>query len=119
MRYDIGPEEVKELRQRWMAGERLKDLASEVDMSDRGLSYILRGNRTGDPSMTEEEQEFFSRKRARSRRVLTDEQVRGVRRRNEAGESKASLAREFGVCRDTMTLAVEGRGAYDWIGGTT
>ena len=69
--------------------------------------------------MTKKEQEFFSRKRALSRRVLTDEQVREARRRNEAGESKASLARKFGVSRDTMTTAIEGRGSYDWIGSTT
>jgi DNA invertase Pin-like site-specific DNA recombinase len=36
------------------------------------------------------------------RRALSDDQVAEVRRRIEAGESKAKIAREFGVSRETV-----------------
>lgn len=43
---------------------------------------------------------------ARSRRALTEEQVRDARRRHEAGESIRSLARELHVKRQTLSRAL-------------
>lgn len=42
-------------------------------------------------------------------RILTEHIVREVRRRVAAGESQASLAREFGVHRHTIGSAVHGK----------
>lgn len=43
------------------------------------------------------------------RRKLTVAQVHEVRRRNAAGETTASLARAFGVCKSNMGYVVSGR----------
>lgn len=45
-------------------------------------------------------------------RVLTDEQVREIKRRRRDGETPAVLATAFGVCSDTIYKIVTGRHHY-------
>lgn len=44
-----------------------------------------------------------------TRAKLTEDQVRDLRRRNDAGETIQELARELGLDRHTVSLAVRGK----------
>jgi group I intron endonuclease len=121
-------EEVKEIRQKYLDGQRTGNLAdthnvsrstirkmlqmetySDVPASKEYLEMLLKeksqrkegtwNRRKGwkqDPEFVERLRKINSSRPSKNRR-LTDEQVREIRRRKEAGETGRVLAEEFGV----------------------
>jgi Mor family transcriptional regulator len=102
----ISDEQAEEIRRRYATGERAKDLANEFGMSQQQTNRIVAGQtRRLDAVPTKWREQGFTDPRQK----LTDEQRDEIRRRFAAGESNASLSREFQVSNGYITEIVRGR----------
>lgn len=88
----------------WNAGARGKDLAAKYGVSGAAISSIIHGKNhktsTGVSAPVKRNSEHHHRSK------LNWEKVRQVRARHVAGESNASLAKEFGVSGALISLIV-------------
>lgn len=97
-------EQVKDIRDRYLAGGVLQqDLAAEYNISQTQISRIVRGVRRAD-TMTGKARTFESRRGRGQRRALTAEQEGCIRERRAAGETRRSLADEYGVSMSLISL---------------
>lgn len=95
-------------RNRYEAGERLEDIAVDYGVSAtsiwgavRGFSWKKLVDSDGKGAVT------------RRRTKLSKEVISTLAARNEAGESQAALAREYGIARSAVHSAIHGK---SWVG---
>lgn len=108
-------EEIITLRSRHASGETFSELARECGISTTNMSRILRGERyrsSGGPLATAFGQFRTAYRRPRgsefSHSKLTEELVREIRLRFNAGESGIQLAERFGTNKTTIYRALNG-----------
>ena len=100
-RYDIGPQQVEEIRERhWIGGETYKAIAQDYKLSRETIRIICNGTRIGDPPLSPRHAQARQSFRPHRERKLTKEQAREVRNSNEP---QSVLAKRYGVTRGTIS----------------
>jgi hypothetical protein len=114
-------QQVSEARRRYIAGERMRDIALDlgfnfttVQRAIRGIAKYRRGRKYPRNKDFNKIPPVPFAIRQNSRRKLTVSQVRDARRRHARGEQIAKLAKEAGVVRSCMRNAVR-RYTFKWI----
>lgn len=105
------------IRQRYVAGERVRDLAQEHGVADSSISNIITGRTWKHVGGPVDPAPLMQGARYR-RSPLTDGMVEAIRARYTAGETAGALARDYGVSRGTVRDIVTGR-TWKHVGGPT
>lgn len=104
--------EVVRLRERYAAGARQVDLATEFGIAQTAVSAIVTGRTrvaAGGPLAARPDRHAPRPAPASSRKVLSPDQIEQVRRRVAAGEKRTEIAADLGISRYTIDSIISGR----------
>lgn len=104
--------EVVRLRERYAAGARQVDLATEFGIAQTAVSAIVNGRTraaAGGPIATRAPHSAPQRAAGSPRKTLSDEQIEHVRRRVAEGDKRAEIAADLGISRHTIDSIISGR----------
>ncbi|MCH8876675.1 MAG: hypothetical protein IIA89_07600 [Chloroflexi bacterium] len=104
-RYDIGPEEEEEMRDRhWIGGERYDAIAPDYDLSHETVRVICLGTRAGCSPLSRRHAKALEMYLMNPKRPpFTRNEVRQIKRRLESGESGVSIARDLNCSKTTIS----------------
>jgi len=101
----ITESQAKEILERYHAGEERKALQIEFGLSSSSLAYMIQGKTWKNVDRPEG---FYNPGR---RKLLSDEQVREIRKKIAAGQKRKEIAIEYGVSHPTIN-AIHTRRIY-------
>lgn len=92
--FKLSPEAAQELRERYAAGAKLRDLQAHYGLSQQQVSRIVSGRTRRLPPVATP---WRDRGLTTARAKITPAQRDEIRQRRNSGESSTALAREFGI----------------------
>lgn len=102
-----------------MSASRAKDFSPmtgkrHTEETCRKISEAKRGKKQSPDAVRRRADSIRKLKGKHSAKKFTEEQIKEIRRRSEAGEKNIALAREFGVS-DSVICEIKNRNAYRWV----